>query len=115
MMLFTRCIYSFMPNLQKKNLERYLDLIGGEAACCTWFSTCLGGTCVTILERGCCACTIDFVTISDLTGGGGALMTTRLFWLAVTGFMRGTLDTAGVVAVTVLSWGTCWGICWGIG
>ena len=41
-----------------------------------------------------------------------ALMTTRLFWLAVTGVMRGTLDTAGVVAVTVLSWGTCWGNCW---
>ena len=104
----------FYAQLEKKNLEWYLDLIGGEA-CCTW-CTCLGGTCVTILERGCCACTIDFVTISDLTGGGGALMTTR-FWLAVTGpvtgVMRGTLDTAGVVAVTVLSWGTGWGTEWG--
>ena len=102
----------FHAQLPKKNLEWYLDLIGGEACC-----ICLGGTCVTILDRGCCACTIDFVTISDLTGGGGAFIITRL-WLAVTGLlavsgvMRGTLDTAGVVAVTVLSWGTCWGTCW---
>ena len=60
----------------------------------------MGGTCATILDFGGWgfAC-----TISDLMGGA-ALTTTLL--LALTGVMRGTLDTAGVVAVTVLNCGT---------
>ena len=61
--------------------------------------------------------TIGLVTTSDLTGacaGGAALITTLLVgtWGAGAGtagatvVIRGTLDTAGVVAVTVLNWGT---------